>query len=440
MPRNLISRPSVWLAGLMVIGVLTSASAFAESPQPAEPVARQIELVAGPRTDRAIEARLRAIYAQLEPLQAVEVEVDAGVVRLSGQVRSLEAAQDAEAIAERVEKVVAVSNDIRQEAQISRRLVPVFERMRAQVSGWLDYLPLVLIAVASVALAWVVSRLLARRSRRHSEPQSFGWMITEQLVRAGILSIGVAIALEVLGARGLLGAMLGTAGVIGIVLGVAFKNIGETYIASVLLSIRRPFDPLDFVRIDEVEGSVVRLTSRATVLLTVDGHYVSIPNAKVFGATVVNLTRNPQRRFAFELGVGVDAELRHVQALAVATVASVPGVLSEPEPSCLIERFGDAEIVIGVAGWIDQRESDWYKVSSEAMRMIKAAFDQAGIDMPEPTLRVRTATFEPRAEAAVSRAEPQIDVSPDDHIDRTVEQERRARPRDDLMRNSGRME
>ena len=103
-----------------------------------------------------------------------------------------------------------------------------------------------------------------------------------------------------------------------VVMGLPGRVVRETtdrekaYIASVLLSMRRPFDPHDFVRIDDDEGSVVRLTSRATMLMTFDGNIVSIPNSKVFGATVVNFTRNPQRRFSFKLGVGFDARDRIV--------------------------------------------------------------------------------------------------------------------------------
>jgi small conductance mechanosensitive channel len=442
MQRNLsVSlRYPVWLATLVFVCLLTSAPALAAPPESAKPPAQPIKLDTGPETDLAIEERLRALYAELESLQGVEVEVEAGVVHLRGHASSLEAAKQAEAIAERVEGVAAVTDDIQQDSKISRRLEPVFERMGERVSGWLSYLPLVIVAVGAVALAWFLSRLLARRIRRHNESDTFGRMIAGQLTRGVILAIGIAIALEVLGARGLLGAMIGTAGVIGIVLGVAFKNIGEAYIASVLLSMRRPFDPHDNVRIEDVEGSVVRLTSRATLLLTADGNHVSIPNSKVFNATVVNFSRNPERRFIFKLGVGVDAELRYVQELAVTTLAAVPGVLSEPPPACLIDEFGDSAMVISVAGWIDQRESDWLKVSSEAKRQIKVAFDQAGIDVPEPILRVRTMTFEPREQTPEPQAEPALDVSRDEHLDAQVAEERRARPEDDLMRDGGRTE
>lgn len=125
-----------------------------------------------------------------------------------------------------------------------------------------------------------------------------------------------------LGATGLLGALIGTAGIIGVGLGFALKSTGENYFASILLSLRQPFDPHDLVKIDDQDGRVVRLSSRATVLLDFDGNHVRIPNSKVFNATIINYTRNPERRFWFKLEV------------------------------------------LAAAGWIDQRQTDWFKASS----------------------------------------------------------------------------
>jgi small conductance mechanosensitive channel len=435
MQRNLYSR--LRLVALVAACLLASTPAGAAPPEQAKPPGKTITLHAGPETDRAIEQRLAAIYAELEPLRGIEVTADSGVVHLGGQVHSLEAVAEAKAIAERVEGVAAVSVDIQQEARVSRRLLPVFEQMRDRVSGWLSYLPLIVVALGAIALAWFLARWLGRHSRHRDQPDTFARLITGQLLRGGILAMGIAIALEVLGARGLLGAMIGTAGVLGIVIGFAFKNIGEAYLASILLSMRRPFDPHDYVRIDEVEGSVVRLTSRATVLMTANGNLVSIPNSKVFGATIINFTRNPQRRIELKLRVALDADLRHVQELAIATLACVPGVLPEPAPICLVDEFSDFAMVISVAGWINQRESDWLKVSSEVKLRIKAAFQQAGIDIPEPIFRVRTTTFEPRQRTPQLQAEPTLDVSPDDHIDRQVDEERASSVEDDLLRRSG---
>jgi len=109
-----------------------------------------------------------------------------------------------------------------------------------------------------------------------------------------------------------MGTLLGGAGVLGLAISFAVKDSMENYISSIMLSIRQPFRAQEHVVINDYEGVVVRLTSRSTVLMTLDGNHLRIPNATVFKAVILNYTRNPQRRFDFVLGV--DAEDDPAQA------------------------------------------------------------------------------------------------------------------------------
>src|SRR3546814_979689 len=82
-----------------------------------------------------------------------------------------------------------------------------------------------------------------------------------------------------------------------------------------MLSLRQPFRANDHVVIEGHEGRVVRLTSRATILMTLEGNHLRIPNSTVFKAVILNYTRNPERRFDFELGI--DANDDPVDGMAV---------------------------------------------------------------------------------------------------------------------------
>ena len=159
--------------------------------------------------------------------------------------------------------------------------------------------------------------------------------------------------------------------------------------ASILLSLRNPFDVNDFVDVSGQLGNVVKLTSRATILLSPEGNHVRIPNATVFKAVIINYTRRPERRFEFDVGVDTDHDLVAAQQVALDTLGSVPGVLDEPAPMALVHALGDSNIVLRCYGWVDQTKNSFVKVRSEAIRRVKEAFDQAGIVMPEPVYRLR---------------------------------------------------
>ena len=186
--------------------------------------------------------------------------------------------------------------------------------------------------------------------------------------------------------------MLGAAGILGLALGFALRDTVENYIASLLLSLRQPFGQDDLVLIEGWEGRVLRLTSRATVLMTLDGNHVRIPNAVVYKSVIVNYTRNPSRRFHFDVGVGTEQDLSAVQRLGAETLARMDGVLDDPPPVATVETLGDSSVVIRVAGWVDQRHADFLKVRSEAIRLVKQAFDRADVTMPEPIYNVRVST------------------------------------------------
>jgi small conductance mechanosensitive channel len=448
-PRRRRARVAALTGGLALAGLAASPpirAAPPESPGQAEPSAATIDLEPEPGRDAAIERRLATIYAEIPALAEVEVEVEAGVVHLSGQVLDLDAGAEAESIARRVEGVATVANEVAQIRSVERRVRPLLDRLRGYARQLTAFAPLLLIGIIIIAGFWLLARLLARVAERRERARGnrFVRELIGQIVRAGIVVLGIVLALELMGATTLLGALLGTAGVVGLALGFAFRDMAENYIASLLLSLRQPFEPNDLVELDGHIGRVVRLTSRATILLTIDGNHVRIPNATVFKGTIINYTRNPERRFAFELGVAVEADLAEVQALAVATMCATPGVLAQPCPSCLVERFGDSAMIISIAGWVDQREADWLKVSSEARRRIKVAFEQAGVDVPEPIFQVRTRRLEGELDGEPSPRKPTVtfdatldaaaDVRPDEHLSRQVAAEREEAGDTDLLR------
>lgn len=294
-----------------------------------------------------------------------------------------------------------------------------------------EMLPLLAVALIAVASFWVIARLLT------GGDWLFRWIrnrfvrdMVRHFSRIAIVGAGVLLALELLDATALVGAALGAAGVIGIAVGFAFRDIIENYLAGLLLSVRHPFEPNDLISIDGDEGKVVRLTSRATVLLTLAGNHLRIPNSKVFKAVLLNYSQNPTRRLDFEVSVGVNEDLANAQRLGVETLASMDAIIAEPAPLALIERLGDSSVLMHFYAWVDQRDTDYFKAKSETIRLVKAAFDEAGIEMPEPIYQVYVkkgdgSPAEQPVRPSTKSQEPG-DTSADALLDAQVESERAA--------------
>ena len=351
---------------------------------------RVIEKESTEADDQKIRQRLSNIFSELKELGQVDVAVSNSVVTLTGKTENASAKTRARALAMQIEGVVDVENNVEVIGDVSLRVNSTLNQLTATLKAFMTSLPMLMIAIIVVLLAWLLGRWLAMHQKffRRFAPNVF---IADLLAKLGWLVItltGVILALSLLDATSIIGTVLGAAGIIGLAVGFAVKDTVENYISSILLSLRNPFLTRDYVAIGDTEGSVARLTSRATILISADGNHIRIPNSTVFKATIVNYTRNPQRRFQFKVGVDNDASLSRAQQLALDAIALVPGVLEEPAGVALIDDLGDSSVSLVIRGWVDQRSHGIAKVRSEAIRQVKNAFDDAAIVMPEPAYRV----------------------------------------------------
>lgn len=351
--------------------------------------------------DRAIETRIEEIFDELDGLQSVSVVVRSGVVTLRGIVAEAQLADQADGLASRVDGVVAVINEIEEETSVTERLVPVYERLENRTLQAFNYLPLIMVALLFWLVVGVAGFLLAALEWPWNRiaPNAFIADLIRQLVRILFLVIGGILALDILGATALLGTLLGAAGIVGLAVGFAVRDTVENYIASILLSIRQPFRPKDFVSIEGFEGSVISLTSRATILMEPAGNHIRIPNATVFKSNIINYSTNPQRRFLFKVGIDSDSDLDKALQVGLDTVSSQVFVLDDPAADAWIDDLGDSNVVLVFVGWIDQTETSFLKARSEAMRLVKRSLEASGFLLPEPIYRLR---FDPQAMPALS--------------------------------------
>ena len=174
----------------------------------------------------------------------------------------------------------------------------------------------------------------------------------------------------------------------GIAIGFAFRPIVENYLAGVLLSARNPFAIGDQVEVGAFTGKVMRLTSRDTVLMTRDGNHLRIPNSVIITSAMTNFSRNPLRRFEFNISVPDAADLNQAREAGVAALHAMPGILNQPAPQGLIAEISDGKATMRFLAWIDQRDTDFAKARSEAIRLLKITLDQAGIVMPQALYHV----------------------------------------------------
>lgn len=354
------------------------------------PVAARVDVEPVAR-DEQIRERLERILVATGWFTDPRVRVEEGVVFLRGGAETTELKKWAGDLARNTQGVAAVANQM----DVKDSSAWDFSSARSGLDElWRDVqraLPLLALGLVILGLttlaAWATMRGL-----RHMLIRRVSSRLLRGLVARGagvlVLVAGLYIVLRISGLTQLALTIVGGTGLIGLAFGFAFRDITENYLASIFLSIQRPFLTGDLVEIAGVTGYVRQLNVRTTVLMTLDGTISQLPNATVYKSAIRNFTTNPNRREDFVVGIGYDDRIDEAQEVARRVLATHPAVLKDPEPWVLAEELGKATVNLRVYFWLDGREHSWLKVRSSVIRLIKRTFQDHGISMPDEAREV----------------------------------------------------
>ncbi|MGE3538311.1 MAG: mechanosensitive ion channel domain-containing protein [Candidatus Tectimicrobiota bacterium] len=389
-------RPAPWV--MVLFGVLLQVSLIlqltvdAQEPSPDVPtqtdsttdtlVTPEKVEVKPKNRDEAIAARLTEILEATAWFARPRARVRDGVVFLDGQTASQRYIDWATALASRTEGVVAVVNRMDLPELPWWNLSPAWAEVRQMGRNVIQASPFVVFALLVLLLTWMAARLTRRFA--HSYMHRRGVVPLLQNVVAGIAStlmfiFGLYLVLRVSGLTRLAVTVVSGTGLVGLVLGIAFRDIAENFLASILISVRRPFRAGDMIDVAGHTGLVQQVTTRGTVMINLEGIYMQIPNATVYKSIIHNYSANPKRRADFGVGIGYQDSLSTAQDVALEVLRSHPAILPEPEPTVLIEGLGAATVDLRVSFWFDGTQHDMGKLKSSVIRLVKRAFQEAGI-------------------------------------------------------------
>lgn len=348
------------------------------------PVAEQIN-VRPTANDQAIDQRLSKILKATGWYTGVAVKVEEGIVFLDGRTDSKDNRLWAGTLAGKVTDVVAVVNRITVVEPSPWNLYPAIQEISLLWKSLLQGVPRFGLGLIVLLLVFMFARLMVYGLRTVLEKR-FNPLLAD--VAARVISIlifllGFYLALQVAGLSGLSTTVLGGTGIAGLVAGIAFRDLLENYLASILISIRNPFRVGDLVEISSNLGIVERVTTRGTVLMNPDGNHVQIPNAIVYKSIIRNYTANPNRREMFEVGIGFESNASHAQEVAMRVLDDHPAVLCEPESLVLVNRLGSATVNLVIYFWYDGSAYNGFKVKSSLIRLVKQAYEKEQISMPD---------------------------------------------------------
>lgn len=215
--------------------------------------------------------------------------------------------------------------------------------------------------------------------------------VIAQLVNIALVITGAMIALSVLELDKTVTSLLAGAGIIGLALSFAFQDLAANLISGFYMAAKNPFEIGDVIEVKDNMGTVKDIQLRSTLIETLDGNEIRIPNRILFENPLTNYYETKTRRVELEVGISYGEDLERVEKIVLETVKKLSIIYEGTEVDLIYTGFGDSSINFTILYWVPYDNYLQYLHGiSDGVKAIKRAFDENDIVIPFP---IRTLDF-----------------------------------------------
>ncbi|RLE23488.1 MAG: mechanosensitive ion channel protein MscS, partial [Acidobacteria bacterium] len=195
-----------------------------------------------------------------------------------------------------------------------------------------------------------------------------------------VMILGFLVALSQFGVE--VGPLLAGLGVAGFIIGFALQDTLSNFAAGVMILLYRPYDVGDLVETTGASGTVSDMSLVATTILTLDHQTLVVPNSKIWGDVIKNVTAQKMRRVDMVFGISYNDDIPHAERVLNDILDSHPMVLDEPKRTVKLHNLGESSVDFVVRPWT--KTEDYWDVYWDVTREVKMRFDAEKISIPFP--------------------------------------------------------
>ncbi len=175
------------------------------------------------------------------------------------------------------------------------------------------------------------------------------------------------------------------AGALGVGIGFGLQNVVNNFVSGLILLFERPVKVGDRIEVGAVSGDVVKVSARATTVITNDNISIIVPNSDLTSKSVTNWSlANKVVRFNYPVGVAYKEDPERVKRVLLEVADANEGVLKNPKPDVLFDSFGDSYLNMILRVWTKEYIDRPGVLKSLLYYAIFKRFKEEGIEIPFP--------------------------------------------------------
>lgn len=255
----------------------------------------------------------------------------------------------------------------------------------------IDRLPTILFAVIVFIIGLLILKVINKYAQkiivtRANDPLIADFILS--IISLVLTIILFVVCLGILGFDDVTNKVLAGAGLTTFIIGFALKDIGENFLAGILMAFQRPFRIGDLIQIDNIKGRVIEMNLRSTTIKTPDGIDAYIPNGSILKNNLENFTIDQLMRNDFSMSIGHDDKIEEAMQLIETTLLENEFVLKTPSHSVIVQKIENDIVYIGVFYWYrtDEIKAPGGKLKSDLQLNIYKKLKTGGFNLPTTTI------------------------------------------------------
>ncbi|HPF78269.1 MAG TPA: mechanosensitive ion channel [Alphaproteobacteria bacterium] len=232
--------------------------------------------------------------------------------------------------------------------------------------------------------AAIVSEFAEKRIKKMRKIRAANKALFQKIFQIIIYFVAFLVTLNALGID--LTSLTVLSGAVGIGLGFGLQKIAANFVSGMILVLERALKPDDLVELEDgTFGYVRKSSSRSTLLETLDGKEIIVPNEDFITKRVTNWTLTSNKaRIDIPFGVSYNSDIEKARDLALEAAKNHPRCMKEPEPVCFLRNFGDSSVDFIIMFWVEDVTQGRWNAQSEVMFDLWHKFKEHKIEIPFP--------------------------------------------------------